>query len=52
MGAFTNLRERKIKEKEEKGNKIGFGEIFEKSNDERTYTIEPEDYISEGKILP
>ena len=48
MGAFTNLRERKIKENEKKyKSSIGFSGISD--NDiKRNYTITKEDYISEG----
>lgn len=43
MGAFTDIRENKIKEKET--NKIGFGDI---ENKDKTYTITPQDYIDYG----
>ena len=48
MGAFTDLRERKIRENEKKKRgSIGFSS---KSEDEikRKYTVDREDYISEG----
>ena len=46
-GAFTDLRERKIKENEKKYKGIGFNSTVG-SNYERTYTIDEEDYIIEG----
>ena len=48
-GAFTELRDRKIKEKEEKGKKgIGFSINNSDSQNDRTYTISAQDYIDEG----
>lgn len=48
MGAFTDLRERKIRENEKKNKpSIGFSGKTD-DNYERTYTITEEDYISEG----
>ena len=48
MGAFTNLRERKIKENEKKNKpSLGFSGISD-DNYERTYTITEDDYIGEG----
>ena len=48
-GAFTDLRDKKIKEAEKKYNTIGFG-INKESDYEKTYTILPEDYIEYGLI--
>lgn len=48
LGAFTNLRERKIAENEKKHKQaLGFGTI-ENNEYDRTYTITMNDYISEG----
>ena len=48
MGAFTNLRERKIKENEKKYKSgIGFSSTSEEDI-ERKYTITKDDYVSEG----
>lgn len=48
LGAFTNLRERKISENEEKYKRgIGFS-ADEEIKKERTYTITKDDYISAG----
>lgn len=46
-GAFTNLRERKIKENDAKNKPLGFSNKDENSF-ERVYSISPEDYIKEG----
>lgn len=47
MGAFTELRERKINENEKKShNKIGFSPRID--DFKRTYTITKDDYINEG----
>ena len=49
LGAFTNLRERKIKENEKKfkESKIGFASVDKKEYD-KTYSISTQDYIDEG----
>ena len=48
VGAFTNLRERKIEENEKKANPtMGFVDN-KKSNYERVYKIEKDDYVKEG----
>lgn len=48
MGAFTDLRERKIKENEKKrGGTIGFSSTSD-DDIERKYTVDREDYINEG----
>ena len=48
MGAFTDLRERKIRENEKKrGGAIGFSSVSDE-NIERIYTVDREDYINEG----
>ena len=46
-GAFTNLRERKIKENDAKNKPLGFSNIKQDSNS-KIYSINPEDYIKEG----
>ena len=49
MGAFTDLRERKIKENEKKrGGTIGFSSTSDDDDIERKYTVDREDYINEG----
>lgn len=51
MGAFTNLRKRKIAEKDKNSSSInGFGaSLKSRENDEdRTYIIEHKDYVEEG----
>ena len=50
LGAFTNLRERKILENEKKHqtSKIGFVDKNEKKEYSRTFEIDTQDYINEG----
>ena len=46
-GAFTDLREQKIKDEEKKYKSMGFT-YNDESNNEKTYTLLPEDYIKFG----
>lgn len=46
-GAFTDLREEKIKEEEKKYNGMGFG-VNTSTNNKKSYTVSPEDYINYG----
>ena len=46
-GAFTDLREQKIEEEEKKYKSMGFT-YNDESNNEKTYTLLPEDYIKFG----
>lgn len=45
-GAFTDLREEKIKEEEKKYKPMGFNTVEERNS--RTYTVTPDDYIKFG----